>query len=551
MSFLQIKPSLQNQKVALSLSSSICYSSPIPLKHSSSLTLGHTQKRCFQRLTVTCSISKIHSYGTVDYERRPIVRWNDVYRKISLMPNPEVGSATVLNQWENEGRNLTKWELSRVVKELRKYRRFDRALEVYDWMYNRPERFRVSESDAAIQLDLIAKVRGVSSAEAFFLSLNDKLKDRRTYGALLNVYVHFRLKEKAESLLDTMRSKGYVIHSLPFNLMMTLYMKLMEYDKVDMLVSEMMEKSIRLDIYTYNIWLSSCGSQGSIEKMEQVFEQMAEDRSIVPNWSTFSTMASMYIRMDQIEKAEECLRKVEGRIRGRDRIPFHYLLSLYGSIGNKDEVYRVWNTYKSIFPSIPNLGYHAVISSLVKLDDIEGAEKLHEEWDSVRSTYDPRIGNLLLNWYVKNGNTDKALNFFEQLVKGGGVPNANTWEVLSEGHIANKTISEALSCLQKAFMAAGGPNSKSWSPKPLNLSAFLDLCREQNDTESAEVLIGLLRQSKFSQNEVFAPLIGLSDGSVGEGELSSKINTADRSDGIFDSEDNDSQMLFNQLESSF
>jgi len=163
-------------------------------------------------------------------------------------------------------------------------------LQIYDWMNKRPEGFRVSESDAAIQLDLIAKVRGVSSAEAFFLSLNDKLKDRRTYGALLNVYVHSRLKDKAESLLDAMRSKGYVTHSLPFNVMMTLYMNLKEYDKVDMLVSEMMEKSIRLDVYTYNIWLSSCGSQGSIEKMEQVSEQMAKDPTIVPNWTTFSTM---------------------------------------------------------------------------------------------------------------------------------------------------------------------------------------------------------------------------------------------------------------------
>lgn len=46
------------------------------------------------------------------------------------MEKPELGSATVLNQWEKEGRRLTKWELCRIVKELRKYKRYDRALEV-------------------------------------------------------------------------------------------------------------------------------------------------------------------------------------------------------------------------------------------------------------------------------------------------------------------------------------------------------------------------------------------------------------------------------------
>lgn len=44
------------------------------------------------------------------------------------MENPELGSVSVLNQWENEGKNLTKWELSRVVKELRKYRRIRERL---------------------------------------------------------------------------------------------------------------------------------------------------------------------------------------------------------------------------------------------------------------------------------------------------------------------------------------------------------------------------------------------------------------------------------------
>ena len=84
----------------------------------------------YRKHSITCSISQIHSYGTVDYERRPLVKWNAVYRRISLMENPEMGSASVLNQWENEGKRLTKWELCRVVKELRKFKRFKMALEV-------------------------------------------------------------------------------------------------------------------------------------------------------------------------------------------------------------------------------------------------------------------------------------------------------------------------------------------------------------------------------------------------------------------------------------
>ncbi|KAL1308652.1 hypothetical protein HN51_050645 [Arachis hypogaea] len=534
---------------ALSLSYAVSYSTALPSKIPT-LSIGCRGVTCFQGLSVTCSISKIHSYGTVDYERRPIVRWNDIYKRISLMQNPEIGSAAVLEQWEDEGKSFTKWELCRVIKELRKYKRYKRALEVYGWMNNKPERFSVSSSDAAIQLDLISKVHGVSSAEEYFLSLADKLTDRRTYGALLNVYVRYRMKEKAEALFDKMRSKGYAVHSLPFNVMMTLYVNLKVYDKVDMLASEMRGKNIRLDIYSYNIWLSSCGSRGSIEKMEEVFDQMVKDPKIVPNWTTFSTMATMYINMNMFEKAVGCLRKVESRIKGRDRVPFHYLLSLYGSVGKKDDVYRVWSTYKSMFATIPNLGYHAIIASLVKLDDIEGAEKIYEEWLSTSSTYDPRITNLLIGCYVKKGNTDKALGFFRQMTEGGGIPNSKTWEIICSGHIADERISDALSCFKEAFVA---DVLNKWRPRATNFSAFFKLCQDKDDTTSAEVLTGLLRQSRFIKNEVFVSLIGLSesDGTINNGELWTEVDTADITDDNDDGENavDDSQM-FNQLEST-
>ncbi|KAA0049070.1 hypothetical protein IC582_012379 [Cucumis melo] len=492
------------------------------------------------RLSVTCSISQVHSYGTVDFERRPMVKWNAIYRRISLMENPELGSASVLNQWENEGKNLTKWELSRVVKELRKYKRFERALEIYDWMSNREERFRLTTSDAAIQLDLISKVRGIKSAEDYFLRLPDNLKDRRIYGALLNAYAKARQREKAENLLAKMRTKGYATHPLPFNVMMTLYMNVKEYEKVDSLVSEMTEKSIQLDIYSYNIWLSSCGLQGSTDKMEEVYEQMKQDKTINANWTTFSTMATMYIKMGLIEKAEECLRKVESRIVGRDRIPYHYLISLYGSVGNKEEMYRVWNIYKNVFPTIPNLGYHAIISALIRVGDVEGAEKIYEEWLTVKATYDPRIANLFIGWYVKEANMSKAEGFFDHMVEVGGKPNSSTWEILADGHTKEGRVSDALASWKEAFSSEG---SKSWRPKPYNVLAYFDLCEKEGDIASKEVLVGFLRQPKYLQDKSYASLIGLLDETIDNDEVSEKGSSINDEIDKTEYESDDSEML--------
>ncbi|PWA56920.1 Pentatricopeptide repeat-containing protein [Artemisia annua] len=202
------------------------------------------------------------------------------------------------------------------------------GLQIYQCMNNRPERFRISSSDAAIQLDLVSKVNGISAAEDYF-------------------------------------------SNIPSNLM-----------------------DIDLDLYSYNIWISSRGSQGSIEKMEEAFEKLIFDESVNPNWTTHSTMATLYIKNSRFDKAEDCLRKK----------------------------YR--------------------------MHDIEKAELLYEEWVSMKTSYDPRIGNLLLGWYFRNGFTEKAETFLKEMLNVGKA-NSSTWEIVAEGHIKESRISDALSCLEK------------------------------------------------------------------------------------------------------
>ncbi|KAH0733187.1 hypothetical protein KY290_002139 [Solanum tuberosum] len=536
-----VKPPHQKTENYVSFSSSLSYSLSFP---SGFCNLGGFTKPLMcsknHHSVISCSSTpQVHGYGTVDYERRPIVKWNAIYKRISMNDGPERGSVSVLNQWENEGKKVTKWELSRVIKELRKFRRYKLAFEVYEWMNNRPERFRLTTSDTAIQLDLIAKVHGISSAEEYFEKLPDTLKDKRIYGSLLNAFVRSRKKEQAESLLDKMRNRGYTDHALPFNVMMTLYMNLKDYDKVESVVSEMKEKKIPLDIYSYNIWLSSCGSQGSIEKMEKVLEQMNLDTDINPNWTTFSTMATMYIKLGELKKAEDSLKSVESRITGRDRIPYHYLISLYGSLGKKEEVLRIWKTYQSQFPNIPNLGYHSVISSLVRLDDIEGAEKIYDEWLPVKVHYDPRIGNLLLGYYVRKGFVDKASAFFDQMIGAGGKPNSMTCEILAEGHIRDRRISEALSCLKDAVSTEG---SKSWRPKPATVSSILRLCEQEDDTQNKEALLEVLKQVGCLNDEKYMSYIPLSNGTITSSETEIEKDTSDNNEG--------SDILLNQLQES-
>ncbi|ONK55605.1 uncharacterized protein A4U43_UnF1030 [Asparagus officinalis] len=476
----------------------ISFRSPAPILKSESIRFG----------PVRCSISQVHSYGTVDYEKRPAIKWSALYRRISTMENPSLGSGAVLDQCEEEEeKRLSKWLLCRVAKkELRKFRRFKHALEIYEWMTAQGDRFTFTSSDMAIQLDLISKVHDISYAENYFYSLSDELKDKRTYGALLNAYGQAKMKEKAENILETMKAQGYVTDALPYNVMMTLYMNLEEHEKVNTIINEMKEKNIQFDLYSYNIWITNCAAMEEIEEMERVMERMISDSNINPNWTTYSTLATMYIKAGQFEKAENCLKELELRVTGRDRTPFNYLLGYYSSLGKKQEVYRVWDWYKSSFPNMLNMGYQAMLASLVRINDIDKAEDIYEEWLSTTSNADPRICNILMGWYSRQGLVYKAKALLDRLVEKGGKPKPITWEILAEGYVKDKEISKALSCMKNAASYNGASN---WRPKPGNVANIVALCKEMEKMEDVDMLIDVLRDRGCLDDEEYKSLISL------------------------------------------
>ena len=184
------------------------------------------------------------------------------------------------------------------------------------------------------------------------------------------------------------------------------------------------------------------------------------------------------------------LRNLETGIRGRDNIPYRCLVNLYSTLGKKQEVYRVWSLCKSKFPRESYGAYYAVISAHIRWGDIQGAEKFYQEWLQSNSTYEPRMGNLLMACYVREEHFEKAKRVFDQMIEAGGRPNSISWEILGWGHTKEGRIHDALSCFREAVFLAKGKNA--WKPQPYNVSAFLELCEKEGDMGSKVEFLRLL-----------------------------------------------------------
>lgn len=353
-----------------------------------------------------------------------------------------------------------------------------------------------------MRLDLIRRVHGLEHAEHFFNSISSQLKTSNAYGALLCSYVRERSVEKAEAIMQEMRMMGFATTSFPYNVLINLYAQIRQHEKIDLLIQEMEMKGIPQDIYTVRNLCAAYVAKSDISGMEKILQRIEEDFEFKADWRVYSIAASGYLSAGMETKALSMLKKMEEKIPPqRNKSAFEFLLSLYERTGRKDELYRVWSMFK---PSIRQMDvpYALMITSLAKLDDIEGAERIFEEWESKCTVYDFRVLNRLLVAYCRKGLFDKAESVVNRAVVGR-TPYASTWNVLALGYADHGLMSKAVEMLKKAMLVG----REDWKPNNETLEACLDFLEEQRDAETMEELIRLCKSSGTVSKEMYYRLL--------------------------------------------
>lgn len=349
--------------------------------------------------------------------------------------------------------------------------------------------FNLSPSDAAVRLELIQRVHGLEKAENYFNNISKKLKTCNAYGALLSSYVRENAVEKAEATMREMRKMGMTKSTFAYNMLINLYSQNGEHEKIDVLMEEMEKEGIAYDKYTLRNRMAAYVAASNTSGIEKILNRMEADPHIPNDWSVYSLAASGYLKVGSTEEALVKLQKMEEVMPAeRTKAAFEYLLSLYASTGRKEELYRVWNTYKAS-NGLMDKPYACMISSLAKLDDIEGAEKIFEEWESRCTMYDFRVLNRLLIAYCRKGLFEKAEPVAKKASEGRR-PYASTWNILATGYAESKRMPKAVEMLKKGLSVG----RKGWKPNPATLEACMDYLKGRGDSAEMEEIIGLLKE---------------------------------------------------------
>lgn len=406
---------------------------------------------------------------------------------------PNTSLVPILDQWlhqqqqQQQGNNVkvvkNNNKLLDMVKLLRNRNRYSHALQLSEWMTNKSY-LDQSSGNIAVHLDLISRVHGIEHAEKFFHAIPDSLKNFKVYGTLLNCYAFNKSLKKAEATMEKMNQLRFMTtHS--YHSMLTLYNKTRNYDKLLKLLHEMDKEGVRYHRTTYYMQLTAYASF-DIKAMEKLLGHIEFDIEVPLDWHVYIIAAKGYLNFGKNTKALVMLKKSEELLKllhqNTNGVAYEILLSMYVNLKKEDDVYRIWDLYKKTWRKVNNKGYHHMISSLVKLDDINGAEKIMTEWESQTSSFDFWVVNVLVNGYSKKGDWKKAEDYVERLVCMGKQPPTSTWDCLATAFCKYKEMEKAVDAMRKAILSY----DNNWKLNQVTLTACVKYLEEKGDMELAK-----------------------------------------------------------------
>lgn len=363
-------------------------------------------------------------------------------------------------------------------------------MQILTWM-DYWDNFHLSSTDHAARLELIIKVHSISEAELYFEKLSDSTSRRVASFPLLHHYVRERNLEKAEALLSMLLNLGLVVDPCPLNEMMKLYMATGQYKKVLSVIQHMKGCKIPCNVLSYNLWLSASGELSGVAVVEMVYEEMMNDKNVEVGWSTYSTLANIYTKYGFLDKAFTAIRTAEEKLSVRKRLGYSFIMTNYAALKDRDGILRLWESSKRVPGRITCANYMSVLLCLIKVGDIQEAEKVFKTWEMECRKYDVRVSNVLLGAYMRNGWMDKAEALHLHTLEEGACPNYKTWEILMEGWVKCNWMDKAVEAMKKGFSML---KACDWRPPSDIVVAFAKYFEEQGNIQETERYVKVLRR---------------------------------------------------------
>ncbi|XP_010547648.1 PREDICTED: pentatricopeptide repeat-containing protein At5g09450, mitochondrial [Tarenaya hassleriana] len=344
---------------------------------------------------------------------------DDLKSKIFRLRLPKRSATTVLEKWAGAGNRITADELREISRELRRTNRYKHALEISEWMVQHEES-EMSDKDYAVRIDLMSKVFGIDAAERYFQGLHPSAKSGETYTALLHAFAGSKQTERAEYLFEKIKeAENVAFTAITYNEMMTLYMSVGLVEKVPGVIEELKRKRVSPDIFTYNLWISSCAATLNFDEVGRILDEMRRGANSKDGWVRYINLANIYISSGRFANAVSSSPvEAEKGISQREWITYDFLIILHTGLGNKDMIDQIWQSLRRTNQKMTSRSYICVLSSYVMLGHLKEAGDVIDQWQQCKiAEFDTSACKRILAAFRDVGLEGKANDFHMLLVE--------------------------------------------------------------------------------------------------------------------------------------
>lgn len=401
-----------------------------------------------------------------------------------------------LEKWVEEGNELTSVEISTTMQRLRKRGIFGKALEFSEWLES-SKKIEFVDRDYASRLDLIAKNRGLQKAEGYIHKIPESFRGELVYRTLLANCVRANNPRKAEEVFKKMKDLKFTITPFACNQLLLLYKRIDKKKIADILLF-MEKENVKPSPFTYQLLIDTKGQSNDIAGMEQIVETMKAE-GIELDTYVQAILARHYVSGGLKEKAEAVLKEMEGSNLEENRWVCKSLLPLYASLGDAEEVARIWKVCE---PNPRTDECIAAIEAWGKLKEVEEAEAVFARMTKMCKRISSRHYSAMLKVYANHKMLAEGKELVKQMGESGCRIGPLTWDALVKLYVEAGEVEKADSILLKAAQQ---------SPvKPMfqTYMTIMDQYSKRGDIHNAEKIFYKMRQVGYlSRLRLFQSLL--------------------------------------------
>ncbi|CAL4920204.1 unnamed protein product [Urochloa decumbens] len=287
------------------------------------------------------------------------------------------------------------------------------------------------------------------------------LPDEVTYSAVLDVYAQLGMREEVLALFDRARGSGWTPDHVAFAVLAKMFGEAGDYDGIQFVFREMREVGIKPNIFVYNALLEALGKTGKPGLARSLFEEMTA-QGVEPNARTLTALAKIY-----------------GRARwGRDAL-------------------QLWDRMRDMKLPADNILCNTLLSMCADVGLVAEAEQLFNEMKDPECTHVPKPDKwsytAMINIYGSNGDTDRALHLFDEMLEGGIEPNIMSYTIVIQCLGKAQRIQQAVEVLEAGL-------DKGLKPDDRLCGCLLSLVALSSSGEQMETVLSSLE--KVNQNLV-------------------------------------------------